>query len=110
MEMNISQTREYLIENHGLSFEPSTITKWMTKGYLNAWQDVSHRWFTTRDDVERAIKDGGIPPRIGKSRTYTVEQKNRMKRLREEGYTLKQIAEKFGCDPSYVSYVYRGLR
>lgn len=110
MEINVPQTRSYLVDNHHIDVTSSTVIKWISRGYIEGWQDVSHRWYTTTESIELAISEKRIPPANGMQRRYTDEQKNRMKRMKMEGYTLKQIAEKFGCDQSYVSYVYRGLR
>lgn len=110
MELSVSQTVKYLFDKHNISVEHGTVIKWMNRGHLEGWQDVSRHWFTTTDYVDGAVSLSKIPPKIGMPRTFTSDQKNRMKRMREEGHTLKEIAKKYGCDPSYVSYVYRGLR
>jgi len=109
MEMNVSQAREYLVDNHDIDVTSSTIIKWIKHNYIEGWQDVSHRWYTTSGGIDKAVSEKKIPPTNGMQRRYSDEQKARMKRMKMEGYTLKQMAEKYGCDQSYVSYVYRGL-
>jgi hypothetical protein len=109
MEINLSQAKQHLLSK-GIQVTKSTIGTWIEKELLAGWKAYDKRYYTTTEDIDFAIGQDTIPPKTGSHRRYTDEQKAEMCVLKAQGWTLEQIAQKFGCDQSYVSLVYRGKR
>lgn len=106
--MDSKRAIDYL-EERGLPVKRGTLLHWYRNGYVEATK-VGKRWITTEDALDEAIHKKNIPPKAGRKRRYSKEQRERMCKLYAGGKTLSSIASMFGCDESYVSLLVRGLR
>ena len=107
MELSANQAKNYLDEK---GIKSASLINWIKSGLIDGWQDVSKRWYVDSVMLDQAISSGSIPPKIGKPRRYTEQDKTKMKRLRVSGKTLLSIAELFECDESYISLVINDKR
>lgn len=102
----------YFQAEHGITVSNVTIVKWIKNGLLDGKQDKHGRrmWSITREAIDEAVAKAAVPPKVGRKRTYTREQRATMVEMRSKKHSIREIAAYFGCDESYVSLVTRGLR
>lgn len=98
----------YLKAEYGIDVTTATITNWIKNGNLEG--NKGTRWFTTVLAIDTAMARKTIPPKAGRKRTYTKEQREQMCSMRSKKHSLKEIAAYFDCDQSLVSLICRGLR
>jgi hypothetical protein len=106
--MDSKQARAYLAER-GLDVKQGTLLHWYRLQHVDA-EKIGGRWLTTEEALDRAIHTKNIPPRAGRRRRFSREDREAMCKMHASGKTLKEIASRYGCDQSYVSLLVRGLR
>lgn len=105
--LTMAGAAEYLQNEYGVEASTSAISNWIKRGHLEG-QKGSKLWFTTQEALDKAMGDT-IPPKAGRKRAFTKEQREKMVRMYGK-HSLKEIAKYFCCSESYVSLVVRGMR
>lgn len=65
-------------------------------------EEVSERY---GKNYGESISGKGNPRRAGRKRQYTEAEKSRIRKYREEGLTIREIAKETGCSVGYVQGV-----
>ena len=105
--LSVREAVTYLKTEYDLDVTAASLTNWIKRGHLEGMKTT--RWHTTQLNVDHAMAQNSIPPKAGRKRTYTKEQRTQMCSMRSN-HGLKEIAKHFGCDESLVSRICRGLR
>ena len=106
--LSVREAVIYLKTEYDLDVTAASLTNWIKRGNLDGSKTTT-RWHTTKRSVDVAMATMSIPPKSGRKRTYTKEQRTQMCAMRGK-HGLKEIATYFGCDESLVSRICRGLR
>lgn len=107
--MNTRETAKYLQEQHGIDVSQALVLKWLNRGYVNAIQGENKRWNTTEEDVDLAVESHSVPPKVGRKRKFSREDRLKMVRMCNK-HTMKEVAAMFGCDISLISRIRKGTR
>ena len=103
--MNYSQAARYLAKHYpnvvSEKIKGGTVKRWLQRGFITG---------LTSSHIDDAVKNHTIPPKSGKPKRFSFEDKLNMIKLRENGKSLTEIAKMYGCSDSYVSLVVRDLR
>ena len=105
--ISVREATLYLKAEYGIDVTPTSVINWIKMEKLEGTKGT--RWFTSQVAVDTAMASKMIPPKAGRQRKYTREQRAQMCAMRSN-HNLKEIAKHFGCDQSYVSLICRGLR
>ena len=105
--ISVKDGAEYLKSEYGVVVTTATIINWIKSEKLAGAKGT--RWYTSVVAIDAAMASKLIPPRTGRSRKFTREQRAQMCSMRGK-HTLKEIAQYFSCDESLVSRICRGLR
>ena len=65
-------------------------------------EEVRRRY---RERYGEDIREKRNPRKAGRKKKYTEEQRRRIRELREEGQTIREIAKETGCSVGYVQDV-----
>ncbi|MHA2263572.1 MAG: hypothetical protein ACXAEN_14345 [Candidatus Thorarchaeota archaeon] len=103
----VREATTYLKDEYDIDVTTTTVINWIKSGRLEGSKGT--RWHTSLIAVDSAMATNTIPPKAGRQRKFTKEQREQMCKMRGK-HTLKAIAVYFDCDVSYVSLVCRGLR
>lgn len=102
--MNVHEAAEYLNQAY-----PDRFKKKLTYLEIKRWLEKRHIKALTETFLDQAVQENRIPPKRGRPVHFSECDKNDIIaacKIMPQG----QVAKKFGCDPSYVSLVIRGLR
>lgn len=81
----------YLYERTYGSREAGELQKELSERYRNSYKDN--------------ILEKRNPRNAGRKRQYTEEKKGKLRKLREKGLTIREIAREIGCSVGYVQSV-----
>ena len=77
-----------------------TLRRWLKKGNIKSLD---------KEHLDKAIEQGGIPPKRGRPPKFSECDKDDIIAACDH-MSQGEVAKRFGCDPSYVSLIVRGLR
>lgn len=102
--MDEKQAAVYLNENHSEHFS-KVVTAYDVKRWIGQGRIVE----LSTEELDNAIATKRIPPKRGRPARFSECDKGDIIAACEV-MPQGQVAKKFGCDPSYVSMIVRGLR